>query len=377
MTWSDERVARAALSRVIEPGDHVVAEVVAEFGAVDLVARLRTGDGLTGRFASAAERLATSDPEAELDRAARLGARFVIPGDQEWPPRLDELTTVEPLNDRGGCPPGLWVRGPLRLDSLSGSVAVVGSRAATTYGDGLARDISEALAQAGRPVVSGAAFGIDRAAHGGALAGGGATAAVLACGIDRAYPRSHADLLEHLYAHGAVITETPLGGAPQRIRFLARNRVIAALTRGTVVVEAALRSGALNTANWAARLNREVMGVPGPVTSAASAGVHQLIRHHGAQLVTSGAEVLELVSRSGEHLVEPPRGPTRPRDAVSMRHQQVLDAVPLSTGAPEASIARVAGMPTAEVVTALGHLSGLGLVEVDDGGWRLAAAAQP
>jgi DNA processing protein len=377
MRRDEERIARAALSRACEPGDIRVAAMVAEFGALDLVDRLRRGDGLSGVFAAAAARLATCDPETELAQARRLGARFVIPGDEEWPVQLDNLADAEPLNDRGGIPHGLWVRGPVRLDSLSASVAVVGSRAATTYGGQLARDLAFALAEAASPVVSGAAFGIDQAAHRGALAAGGPTVAVLACGVDRAYPKAHAPLLEHLYAHGVVVSETPLGGAPQRIRFLARNRLIAAITRGTVVVEAAVRSGALNTANWASRLNRPVMGVPGPVTSAASGGVHQLIRLHGAELVTNGAEVLEMVGAAGEHLVEPPRGPVHARDGLSLKHQQVLDAVPVANGAPEVSIARVAGLATAEVVAALGHLSAVGLVEVDDEGWRLAALAHP
>jgi DNA processing protein len=375
MSLTEERVARAALSRVTEPGDWRITELVQRFGAIDLLSRLRRGDGLSGVFADVAARLTTCDPELELTRAERLGIRFVIPGDREWPEQLDDLIHAEPLNNRSGVPVGLWVRGPVRLDSLGDSIAVVGSRAATTYGDQLAADISSTLAEAGRAVVSGAAFGIDRAAHRGALAAGGTTIAVLACGVDRAYPKAHASLIEHLATHGAVVSEGPLGCAPQRIRFLARNRLIAAITRGTVVVEAALRSGALNTANWASRLNRPVMGVPGPVTSAPSGGVHQLIRSGRAELVTSGQEVLELVGAAGEHLLEEPRGPVRPRDALSLKHQQVLDAVPLATGASESSIARVAGLAAAEVASALGQLHAAGLVEQDDDGWRLAALA--
>ncbi len=375
MTLVEERLARAALSRVFEPGDWRATEMVTRFGATGLHARLRRGDGLSGMFADAAARLATCDPEAELANAARLGIRFVTPSDPEWPQQLDDLASAEPLNDRAGVPIGLWAKGPVRLDALSASVAVVGSRAATTYGDQLAADIARTLVEADRPVVSGAAFGIDRAAHRGALAGGGPTIAVLACGVDRAYPKAHASLLDHLAEFGAVVSEAPLGCAPQRIRFLARNRLIAALTRGTVVVEAAVRSGALNTANWANRLNRPVMGVPGPVTSAPSGGVHQLIRTGRAELVTNGQEVLELVGAVGEHLLEEPRGPVKPRDALSLRQQQVLDAVPVATGATEESIARVAGLALPEVTRALGHLHAANLVEQDEGGWRLAALA--
>src|SRR3954447_15859043 len=173
------------------------------------------------------------------------------------------------------------------------SVAVVGSRSATTYGAAVAGDIAATLGAAGHTVVSGAAFGIDNAAHRGALAAQGPTVAVLACGVDRAYPAAHRPLLDYIAEVGVVVSEAAPGCAPTRIRFLARNRLIAAFGQGTVVVEAAIRSGALNTASWTTELRRVLMGVPGPVTSAPSAGVHQLVRSRDALLVTSGQEVLE------------------------------------------------------------------------------------
>jgi DNA processing protein len=199
--------------------------------------------------------------------------------------------------------------------------------------------------------------------------------AVLACGADRVYPAAHRDLIGHLADVGAVVSEAPPGCSPQRIRFLARNRLIAALTRGTVVVEAAARSGALNTANWAGRLNRTVLGVPGPVTSASSAGVHHLIRTGAATLVTSGNEVLEMVGAAGEHLVEGPRGEVRSRDGLTTKQKQVLDAVPVAAGAQSDSIARVAGLGIVEVRSVLSRLHSSGLVEQSDDGWRLAALA--
>ena len=161
-------------------------------------------------------------------------------------------------------------------------------------------------------MVSGAAYGIDQAAHRGALGVEGANVAVLACGVDRAYPTAHRALLDHLADTALVVAEVPPGCAPTRGRFLSRNRLIAALTRGTVVVEAAVRSGALNTAGWTTRLNRHLMGVPGPVTSAQSQGIHQLIRTGEAILVTQGSEVLELVGDVGTHLVPHP-APRPPR----------------------------------------------------------------
>jgi len=171
-------------------------------------------------------------------------------------------------------------------------VAIVGARAATAYGTHVCTEIAGALAASGWTVVSGAAYGIDAAAHRAALAAGGTTIAVLACGPDVAYPRAHADLLDAIAAQGAVISEWPPGTAPGRWRFLLRNRVVAALAGGTVVIEAGARSGTISTARHAERLGRPLMAVPGPVTSPASAGCHQLIRDCSAVCVTSAADVI-------------------------------------------------------------------------------------
>jgi len=372
----EERLARVALGRLTEPGDPRIPQLVAELGAVRLREALGDLDHPNDLAREVATRLHGLDPEADLERAARLGIRYVTPGDSEWPPRIDDLMRAETLDERGGPPLGLWVKGPLRLDELGRSVAVVGSRSATTYGAEVAAGIAAGLVRAGYKVVSGAAFGIDNAAHRGALAVEGSTVAVLACGVDRAYPTAHRDLLDHLAATSAVVAEVAPGCAPTRGRFLSRNRLIAALTTGTVVVEAAARSGALNTASWATRLNRHLMGVPGPVTSAQSQGVHQLIRTGAATLVTHGAEVLEIVGEAGAHLAEPPRGRSRPRDAVGGRLSRVLDAVPLAQPAPVDSIATTAGLGLVEVQSGLSRLCRLGLVERVPRGWRLTPAAQ-
>jgi DNA processing protein len=322
-----------------------------------------------------ASRLRGVDPAADLEAGEKAGLRYVVPGDDEWPSQVDDLMRAELLDHRGGPPLGLWVKGPTRLDQLGRAVAVVGARSATTYGTEVAAGIAGALVRAGHPLVSGAAFGIDQAAHRGALSVEGANVAVLACGADRAYPTAHHDLLDHLGRTSAVVAEVPPGCAPTRGRFLSRNRLIAALTRGTVVVEAAARSGALNTAGWATRLNRHLMGVPGPVTSAQSQGVHQLIRSGAASLVTYGDEVLEIVGESGTHLVTQPRGPSRPRDRVTPRDARVLDAVPLASPAPVDSIATTAGMALLDVQAALRRLVRDGLVELSERGWRLTPAA--
>ncbi len=369
----DDRLARATISLVAEPGDVRALGLTRELGPVAFLEALREHPDLREQLAAASARLSAAEAERVLEQAARQGIRFVVPGDGEWPAQLADLERAGVLHERGGVPVGLWVRGPLRLDRLGESVAVVGSRSCTSYGVQVAAELAAGLGSAGRPVVSGAAYGIDYAAHRGALNAGALTVAVLACGVDRAYPAQHRDLLRHLGEAHAVVSEAPPGAAPFRMRFLARNRLIAALGRGTVVVEAAVRSGALNTGSWAERLNRVVMGVPGPLTSAASQGVHQMIRRGSATLVTSPEEVLEMVGVSGTHLAPEPRAPDAPRDALSPRARQVLDAVPAAASAPATSIARVAGLGVAEVRRLLLAFAEDGLVHSSPTGWRLTA----
>jgi DNA processing protein len=368
-----DRVARAALCRLGEPGDPRLTGLVADVGAPLVYDRLLSETDQRGLASDVAQRLSALDPVADLRRAAERGIRFVVPGDEEWPARLGDLDRAEPLAGRGGAPLGLWVRGPLHLaETVERAVAVVGSRSATSYGGGVAGEIGATLARQGHTVVSGAAFGIDQSAHRGALAMRGPTIAVLACGVDRAYPSAHRQLLDYIADTGLVVSELAPGCAPTKLRFLARNRIIAALCGGTVVVEAAIRSGALNTASWALRLNRTLMGVPGPVTSAPSAGVHQLIRSRDALLVTNGEEVLELVAPAGEHTLAEPRAPERPHDRLSLLDQQVLDAVPVEQAAAPVSIARTAGLALPRVRDALARLVAAGLVESGaDGRHRL------
>ena len=194
---------------------------------------------------------------------------------------------------------------------------------------------------------------------------------MLACGVDRAYPAAHTTLLDYIAERGLVVSELPPGCSPTRLRFLSRNRVIAALAQGTVVVEAAVRSGALNTANWAARLNRVVMGVPGPVTSAPSEGVHQLIRTRDAALVTSGADVLELLAPARSFLAPEARGPETVRDRLPERDRQVLEAVPVSQGRAPTRSPGPPVSPPATSPSALDRLQGVGLVERSGEVWRL------
>ncbi len=374
-----DRLARVVLSCGVEPGDMTTSRLVQQLGPQEaLRSQLVPKPG-----SSLADRLAEVDPARELDRAERMGIRFLVPGDPEWPAGLDDLDHIDQLDhwdptaesvarSFGGTPPGIWVRGPMPLTELAGAVAVVGSRAASVYGLETTRAIAGHLALASVPVVSGAALGIDFAAHDAALRAGGASVAVLPCGVDRVYPMKHRALLAHLASEFAVVSEQPPGSGPTQLRFLARNRLIAALTRGTVLVEAALRSGALNTVRWAEQMSRPVMCVPGPVTSYTSMGVHHCLRRGGAIVVTHGSEVLESVGALGEHLLEEPRGPERPRDRLSPVERTVLEQVPATTPVGVDRIARLSLLHVRDTIGALGRLEVKGFVVHGDGGWRLA-----
>ncbi|MFE6870596.1 DNA-processing protein DprA [Kitasatospora sp. NPDC057692] len=366
-----ERLARAVLSRLGEPRDAALGRWLADSDALDVVRAIRDGTA-TGRpgpkdarLAAYRARLPGLDPVADLERVRAAGGRFIIPGDTEWPSQLDDLGESRPT--------GLWVvgTGSLRLLALR-SVAVVGARACTAYGAHVAGDLAAQLAERGWVVVSGGAYGIDAAAHRGALAVGAPTVAVLACGVDVAYPRGNTGLIRRIGEQGLLLSELPPGEHPTRFRFVLRNRVIAALTRGTVVVEAALRSGALSTARRARDLNRHTMGVPGPVTSELSAGVHALIRSGAATVVTDAAEVGELIGAIGDDLAPHRSGPVLPRDLLEPAAARVLEAVPATPdGAPVERLARQSGLPPDEVLQRLYELGSLGHVERHGAHWRL------
>ncbi|MEQ4723444.1 DNA-processing protein DprA [Nonomuraea sp. B19D2] len=330
------------------------AREVQQDRAPDLAARLNAWH----------DRLAAADPAADLEAGEKSGARLIIPGSPEWPTQLDQLGPGRPL--------GLWLHGTadLRFSCLK-SVAVVGARAATSYGTHIAAEFGVGLSEAGWTVVSGGAFGVDGAAHRGALAAGSPTVVVLACGVDVCYPADHDTLFAAARDQGVVVSECPPGVHPTRARFLIRNRLIAALSRGTVVVEAALRSGALNTAAHALSLNRHLGAVPGPITSGVSAGCHKLLRERKAVCVTSPEEMIDLVGVMGDDLAPQSRPPAVPRDKLNETTRKVLDAIPSRGGAGPASIAVAAGVSLDAALSALGGLAAAGYIERTTNGWRL------
>lgn len=365
----DDTAARVLLSGLAEPGDVRLAAAIGRHGAAGVVRRILSASpdlALATYRARLGPVPATERVAADLQRLERVGGRLLLPGSRDWPTQLDDLGLRAPLL--------LWVRGggQLRLAALR-SVSVVGARASTSYGNAVAGELAAGLAERGWCVVSGGAFGIDAAAHRGALAGGGTTVAALACGVDVSYPRAHEALFTRLLDDGVLVSESVPGATPYRGRFLVRNRVIAALSRGTVVVEAALRSGSLATAREARELGRVVMGVPGPVTSAMSAGVHRLLREDGL-LVSSVAEVVEAVGELGLDLAPRESGQVRPYDALDPLARAVLDALPARRALEAEAIGRTAGLDPAAALAALGLLELTGFVVRDPAGWRLSRA---
>lgn len=368
------RAAYAWLSRACEPGDRAIWAYVESLGAVEVAAQLAHGDAPRRLQELAGPRAREDLAMRDLAVAEQIGARLVIPGDAEWPESTIHAMGAAAAAGETQCVPplALWLRGAGRLDALvQCAVAVVGARASTPYGDSVAEQIAYGVAERGVTVISGGAFGIDRAAHAAVLAADGATIAALACGIDRLYPKSNSRLLEQVTNHGLLITEWAPGSAPMRHRFLVRNRLIAGLTTGTVVVEAAIRSGARSTAARAREMNKVVMAVPGPVTSAMSDGCLQMLRDEAALAVGTAAHVLEATGVSGTQLTLFERGPDRPGDDLDPVLRRMLDAVPARRAAPADSIAIVAAADAADTMRSLTVLEMMGLVEQVDGRWRL------
>jgi DNA processing protein len=394
----DDLIARALWHVVAEPGDAAVG-ALADGAGLAAAARalvdgadpsiiMRLSRGELGAEASASAlrrwtpRLRAGDVVRALELAGRVDARMLAPDDDAWP---DGLAALGPHR-----PHLLWVRGNSDL-LRAPSVALVGARAATGYGEHVAMELAAGLCSRDIVVVSGGAYGIDGAAHRAALAAQGHTVAVLAGGPDRLYPSGHDALLRRVIEQGAVVSETPAGTPPTRWRFLQRNRVIAALSEAVVVVEAGHRSGALNTAHHAATAGVPLGVVPGPITSAASAGCHRLLREVAAQCVTSIGDIVELAfggceSSRGEATLSFSELGTDTHDtgaapAAGGEAQQTRRAGPTATRVADAlrprrwqsvdELARASGLAVAEVQAALGLLQfDDRAVESESGQWR-------
>ncbi len=391
-------LARAYLSRVAEPGSLAVAELINRVGPQAAAEQIRSGTVPAEVERATAARRSSCDPSADLEAADRHGIRLILPESDDWPHfafaplyvaeahRLAQWREGHRSPRYGGeptVPIALWVRGPADLVDLGPrSAAVVGARAATSYGTQLAAELGHDLGRQGMAIVSGGAFGIDAAAHRGALAAQASTVLVAANGLDTAYPRAHTGLFRSIAETGLLVSESPPGSVAQRHRFLSRNRLVAALAAGTVVVEAAARSGALNTAGHCTVLGRPVMAVPGPVTSALSVGCHALLRHPAkpAALVTSAADVLALIGPVG---ADPPsRTPSTESDGARAVLDEldpvaraVADGLPSRGWASEEELAARSGVDVLSVLRALPVLRLAGVVQASAAGYRWAGSA--
>ncbi len=365
--WQDdERLATIALACIAEPLDPWVGKMFVGTGASNTIDLIRSDTSRVSHRQGLQARLHVLDLEAELAEVEKRNMRVVTRGDAEWP------TQLEDLGER--VPRALWVDGSanVRLAAAT-SVAIVGARACTRYGAEAGYELASRLTTAGVRVMSGGAFGIDAAAHRGALGAGGITVCVLACGVDVAYPRAHDAMLLQISHQGALVSESPLGSGVRRQRFLSRNRIIAALTRATIVVEAAARSGSLSTAHEAEAINRVVGALPGPVTSEMSRGTHQLIRDRRAVLVTSAQDVSELISTV---LTSAPTGVQGDLwfEGLGDSERAVLDALPHRVPMSLDELVLATALSPRQILEALGSLELLGRVHTEASGWRVSVA---
>jgi DNA processing protein len=364
--------AWAYLSRVVEPPCAELAALVHRVGPVEAAERVRRAkvDDVLARHTEARREIDWAAEDLEL--LARRGGRLITPDQDEWPTLAFTAfgSGAAVSKPQGRAPLVLWALGPARLDETAErAAAVVGTRAATSYGEQVAADLAAGLAEHDVAVVSGGAYGIDGAAHRAALAADGVTVGVLAGGLDIPYPAGHSALLHRIGGDGLLVTEYPPGVRPARHRFLTRNRLVAAFAGAAVVVEAGLRSGAANTAAWARVLGRVVGAVPGPVTSSASTGCHALLRA-GAEVITRAEDIIEVVGRIGELAPDEPR-PATGLDGLGDEERRVYEALPGRGAATVDEIAVAAAVEPARILAPLAMLEVAGLAERHDGRWRI------
>lgn len=291
----DDRSARVLLSMIGTPADVATGKLLTEVGAAELIS-IAEGDGTVPGMDHVEAAVwrdhlhSGARPDHVATRMAEASSfRVIIPSDPDWPTALNDLGHRAPY--------ALWAKGRTELlaEPLPQRITVTGARAATSYGAHVTDELCGDLAQSGRILVAGAAYGIEASAHRAALIRDANTIAVLASGVDRPYPAGHAALIDHIAREGLLLSEVPSSVAPTRQRFIDRSRILAALSSATIIVEAGSRSGSLHTATEAAQLGRLVGAVPGPVTSAASTGTNLLLQSGHAHVITNGSDIVRMV----------------------------------------------------------------------------------
>ncbi|MFD3591341.1 DNA-processing protein DprA [Nocardia sp. NPDC058640] len=366
----ERRLAWVYLSRVVQGPCAPLSALIASVGVCEAARAVREHELPTALRGPTAARREVDSAARDLDTIASLGGRVITPDDQEWPGwRMLGLDQLDAERDREAAVPlVLWARGPLSLHTASErAVAVVGSRCSSGYGVQVASEVACDLAGRGWTIVSGAAFGIDAAAHRAALAVGGPTVAVLACGVDRPYPAQHDRLLAAIADSGLVVSEYPPGVAAQKHQFLARNRLIATLGDGVLVVEAGLRSGARNTVKWARRLGRPAMAIPGPVSSASSVGCHRMIRDGEALLVTRAEDIIDEAGPLRLPVAE--GNSVDPAAHLRGAEADIYAALPIVGSRLPRELSQQCGLDLATVRAVLPSLELADLVGCDSDGW--------
>ncbi|MEJ5927001.1 DNA-processing protein DprA [Corynebacterium sp. H128] len=378
--------AWAYLSRCLEGPNRTLQRLLAQGRDVEAIAQAikRRESWIGDLLGQTQARYALDQSAQDLAHIQQLGGRLLTPECQEWPSTEFAQSFGFAASGRSDCarsvqedavpPHALWVRGSNVSELLAQSVAVVGTRAHSRYGAEATRQLVSGLSSHQWTIVSGGALGIDALAHNAALSAGGKTVVVAACGLDRNYPQANSAMFDRVAGDGAIISEYPPGTPPARHRFLTRNRLVAAMTAGTVVVEAAWRSGALNTLTWAEGFGRVTMAVPGPITTAGSLGCHDRIRNGHAQLVVSADEIRQLLSAVGKLDVEAQYEIQFAADKIqtlSRNEMRVFDAMS-ETALKAEDIAVNAGLSIQLTVHLLVDLAKRGVVEREGSQWRRA-----
>jgi len=391
MKQHDLRCARAGLTQVIEPADAIGNVATKTWGPIRMIEiiqgstpthqewaqltghsnddaaftstlRKNLGDALS-RWRRRRDYL---KPHKALDYITKLGGRFLIPEDHQWPAALADLSMTEPF--------GLWSIGDSGIPPLDHMISLVGSRESTSYGLAATEMLATAARSLGLTVVSGGAYGIDAHAHRIALDAAGSglpTIAVLAGGLDRFYPSGNVELLREIAASCVLISELPPGMRPNRYRFLNRNRVIAALSAATIVVEARYRSGALSTANHAHDIGRIVGAVPGQINVPSSTGCHRLLKETPALLIDDPVD-LQAIFKPLETVTSPSSDRTecQPYDFLDVEEMLVFEALPVKARTNIERLCSITGLAVPRITGILTKLARHNLANHSDTGWR-------